>query len=152
MTTTSVKRKYIPDLTRQMSVCEANYARLNRLMPDMDSCNSKSFNVVVGEHVASIQIEVEERFTYTTTLQISQSEQSSSEWLDSPALVVRLYHDANLAEVICMKRRRQLSGAYPYPNRDMHHPDEKVQLNDYLGEWLSHCLQHGQQDDVVFTR
>lgn len=151
MTIASAKRKYVPDLTRQMSVCEANYARLNRLMPDMEKLDSRSFRISVGDHYSTIQIDVEERFTYTTTLQISQNEQSGSDWLDSPALVVRLYHDACMAEVICMKRRRQLSGAYPYPNRDMRQPDEKVQLNDYLGEWLSHCLQHGHQDDAVYS-
>ncbi|QEQ95655.1 DUF1249 domain-containing protein [Neptunomonas concharum] len=148
-----MKRKYVPDLTKQMAVCEANYARLNKLMPDLEGCDRREFQIEWGEsHQAHIRIEVEERFTYTTTLQISQNLKGASDWLDSPALVVRLYHDAAMAEVICMKRRRQLSGVYPYPNREMHQPDEKVQLNNYLGEWLSHCLNHGQMLEPVFSR
>jgi len=146
-----MKRKYVPDLTRQMAICEANYARLVKLMPDTDTCDLREFQVVWGEHQAHIRIEVEERFTYTTTLQISQQDMLVESWLESPALVVRLYHDAGMAEVICMKRRRQLSGVYPYPNREMRQPDEKVQLNSYLGEWLSHCLQYGQVVEPVYS-
>ncbi len=146
-----MKRKYVPDLTRQMAICEVNYARLNKLMPDLEACDMREFQLVWGEHQVQIRFEVEERFVYTTTLQISQQEQSGSSWLESPALVVCLYHDACMAEVICLKRHRQLSGAYPYPNRDMHQPDEKVQLNHYLGEWLSHCQQYGQLIEPVFS-
>ncbi len=146
-----MKRKYVPDLTRQMAICEVNYARLNKLMPDLEECDMREFQLVWGKHQVQIRFEVEERFVYTTTLQISQQEHNGSSWLESPALVVRLYHDARMAEVICLKRRRQLSGAYPYPNRDMHQPDEKVQLNHYLGEWLSHCQQYGQLIEPVFS-
>lgn len=140
-----MKRKYIPDLTRQMAICEANYARLNKLMPDMDEVDLRCFLLAEGDEQVRVCIEVTERFTYTTTLQISQSSSNRHSLLDSPALLVRLYHDARMAEVVCMKYRRQLAGSYPYPNRDMHQPDEKAQLNNYLGEWLGHCLCHGQE-------
>ncbi len=146
-----MKRKYVPDLTRQMAVCEANYARIFKLMPDMDDRDSREFQLVSGEHQAQVRIDVVERFTYTSTLQVSQIGCNGSEWLESPTLIVRLYHDASMAEVICMKSLRQLSGVYPYPNREMRQPDEKVQLNHYLGEWLSHCLSHGQIAEPVFS-
>ncbi len=146
-----MKRKYVPDLTRQMAICEVNYMRILKLMPDLDTMDTREFRVSMAEHSAHIRINVVERFTYTATLQITQQSRRSLNWLESPTLVVRLYHDAAMAEVICMKSRKQLSGVYPYPNREMHQPDEKVQLNDFLGEWLSHCLQHGQQVEPVLT-
>jgi len=31
----------------------------------------------------------------------------------------------------------------------MHQPDEKAQLNLFLGEWLSHCLACGHELAVV---
>ncbi len=146
-----MKRKYVPDLTKQMAICEANYARLYKLMPEMDEQDLREFNVVWGEHSMCMRLEMIERFSYTSTLQISQQASKELSWLESPALIVRLYHDAGMAEVICMKRRRQLSGVYPYPNREMHQPDEKVQLNHYLGEWLGHCLSYGQLIEPVFA-
>ncbi len=60
-----------------------------------------------------------------------------SEW------IVRLYHDAKLAEVLEDENGRQLKGRYSYPNRGMKHPDEKFRVNQHLGEWLLRCLGCG---------
>ena len=144
-----MKRKYIPDLRKQTAQCEANYMRLMKLMPDMDEVDERCFYVSWPEHQARLRLEVEERFTYTTTLRVSQQHDHDSPWLDAPVLVVRLYHDATAAEVVCL-RRSQLSGVYRYPNQQMYQPDEKIQLNQYLGEWLTHCLSHGHVMEPVF--
>ncbi|PIE20769.1 MAG: hypothetical protein CSA61_01015 [Neptuniibacter caesariensis] len=146
-----MKRKYIPDLSRQMAQCEANYHRIMKLLPDLDSCDEREFKVSWPEHQVFLRLKVDERFKYTSTLLVSHSYEQSSPWLESAGLVVRLYHDAGMAEVICMQRRKQLSGVYPYPNRNMHQPDEKVQLNAYLGEWLSECLRYGHSMETVFS-
>jgi hypothetical protein len=146
-----MKRKYVPDLSRQMAQCEANYARMMKLLPDLDVCDYREFQVYWRQHQVVVRLEVEERFTYTSTVVVKQLHEGGSSWLSTPTLVVRLYHDATMAEVICLKSRRQLSGVYGYPNRNMHHPDEKAQLNDYLGEWLNHCLNHGHHNEPVFV-
>lgn len=145
-----MKRKYIPDLQKQMAQCESNYMRLMKLMPDLDRVDERRFQVSWPEHQAYLRLSVEERFTYTTTLRVSQQHAHDSPWLEAPELVVRLYHDANTAEVVCL-RRKQLAGVYAYPNRQMRHPDEKVQLNQYLGEWLTECLSHGHSVEPVFV-
>ncbi|WP_343232504.1 DUF1249 domain-containing protein [Motiliproteus sediminis] len=141
-----LRKKYVPDLSRQMADCEANYLRLCKLMPDFDERDSYLFEVTWKQHRVRVRIEVEERFAYTSTLTLEQ-QVCDTEWLQMPVLVVRLYHDARMAEVICRKQRRQLKGFYPYPNDQMHHPDEKAQLNRYLAEWLAHCLAHGHSAD-----
>jgi hypothetical protein len=134
-----------------MADCDANYHRLMRLMPDMDHSDCREFHISWRNHLAVVRLCVDERFKYTTTLCVMQ-EFGNISWLQMPTLVVRLYHDARMAEVICRKKRRQLRGRYPYPNEQMHHPDEKAQLNQYLGEWLSHCLAHGHTtDNLVFS-
>jgi uncharacterized protein YqiB (DUF1249 family) len=145
------KRKYVPDLTRQMAICDANYARILKLMPRIDHEDVREFRVRTSSSVAYVRLKVVERFAYTATLEVSQESRLSLNWLESPSLVVRLYHDAQMAEVICMKRRKQLSGVYPYPNREMHQPDEKIQLNHFLGEWLSHCLEYGEEMEPVYS-
>ncbi|MCZ6710736.1 MAG: DUF1249 domain-containing protein, partial [Gammaproteobacteria bacterium] len=60
-----------------------------------------------------------------------------------PALKVRLYHDARSAEVVEYQREGHFRAVYDYPNRDMRLPDEKAQVNRFLGEFLSMCLTHG---------
>ncbi len=146
-----MKRKYVPDLKRQMAQGEANYLRLLKLLPNLDHCDQREFLVVVDNQRARVRLAVDERFVYTTSVVVSQQYENASDWLEAPKLVVRLYHDARVAEVICTRQRRQLSGVYPYPNRQMHQPDEKAQLNAFLGEWLSHCLAHGQLLEEVFA-
>ena len=56
-----------------------------------------------------------------------------------------MYHDARMAEVVSAEHARRLRSIYPYPNEAMHQPDEKAQLNLFLGEWLSHCLACGHE-------
>lgn len=145
-----MRARYVPDLNRQIALCEANYRRLLQLLPDLDHCDLREFQVAHGELPITISLQVEERFNYTTTLRVSQWQEQES-WLGKSELVVRLYHDAKLAEVIG-ERRRQLSGRYQYPNKQMHQPDEKLQLNAFLAEWLSHCLEHGHLlEEVVIS-
>jgi hypothetical protein len=95
----------------------------------------------------TILIEVLDNFRYTTSVRISQF--ASNHWLELPSMAVRLYHDARMAEVVNAEHMRQLKGVYPYPNEQMHHVDEKLQRNLYLGEWLCYCLQHGQVAEEV---
>ncbi|MCW8884017.1 MAG: DUF1249 domain-containing protein [Motiliproteus sp.] len=143
-----MKKKYIPDLQKQMASCESNYLRLMKLMPDMDDRDHRCFHILWHDHQAKVDLNVEERFTYTTTVRIEQRYENQS-WVEMPALIVRLYHDARMAEVICRQQRRQLQGRYEYPNKQMHHPDEKAQLNQYLGEWLNQCLAHGHSAEAL---
>ena len=125
--------------------------RIMKLLPELDNCDEREFQVSWPEHSAYLRLKVDERFKYTSTVLVSHRYETNSPWLESPGLVVRLYHDASVAEVICMQRRKQLSSAYPYPNPNMHLPDEKLQLNEYLGEWLSECLRYGHLMEIVFS-
>lgn len=64
--------------------------------------------------------------------------------LTSCALHVRLYHDAQLAEVVSSKGCLQFNARHEYPNKDMHQCDEKSQLNQFLGELIVFCLVQGR--------
>ena len=66
-----------------------------------------------------------------------------------PAMVVRLYHDARMAEVISSQDIKQIKPRYDYPNAAMHHPDEKQQINLFLKEWLQLCHELGQVQVVI---
>jgi uncharacterized protein YqiB (DUF1249 family) len=57
-----------------------------------------------------------------------------------------MYHDALLAEVLDWAGHKRLRPRYDYPNKSMYHCDEKLQVNQFLGEWLRSCLSNGLDD------
>ena len=67
-----------------------------------------------------------------------------TEWIKNPEMLVRIYHDASTAEVISSQGQNNFQARYPRVNRMMYHSDEKNQINVFLGEWLSLCLEVGR--------
>ena len=135
------KRAYKLNLTDLHSVCEANYVRFMRLYPDYESSNSRCFTL--GR--ARVQLEVAERCRYTTIFRVLQ-QGSSSQWLGGLKIEVRVYHDARMAEVGMFQSHRRVEGRYQYPNKRMYQQDEKCQQNQFLADWLEHCLCNGLSD------
>jgi uncharacterized protein YqiB (DUF1249 family) len=144
--------RYKLDLSGLHAECEANYARLMRLFPGMDTEDRREFQLG-GEGVQSsvhVCLEVTERCPYTTMITVSQH-QAVTRWVEAPRFAVRLYRDANMAEVVEYSGLRRVSARYDYPNDEMHQKDEKHQLNRFLGEWLSHCVAVGRSLETTET-
>lgn len=145
------KPHYRMDLAGLQAVCDANYARLCRLMPDMEVQDERCIRLhTPDDNAQRLVMRVLERCPYTTTLQLRHEHQQV--WLPPPGMEVRLYHDVNMAEVVAAYNRRRFRGVYPYPNEQMLQPDEKYQLNRFLGEWLEYCQRHGLSDLPVLSR
>lgn len=144
------KSRYKLDLSGLHAQCEANYARLMQLLPDIDTVDRREFDIATrgDKGSARICIEVVERCKYTTMLTVSQSN-TLVEWVPAPKFDVRIYHDAAMAEVIGFRAHRKVLAKYDYPNEKMLHQDEKHQLNCFLGEWLSHCMKLGRSVEEV---
>lgn len=140
-----LRERYRLDLVELQATCAANYARLMRLLPDMrEHVGTRRVALSQGEHLLGVlALEVLEACPYTTTLQLRQ--EHSWPWLPVPPLQVRVYHDARMAEVVSAASARGFRSTYLYPNSAMHQPDEKTQLNQFLGEWLCHCLACGHE-------
>lgn len=142
------KKRYVPDLGALMAECEANYARLMKLLPDMEAQPQRAFGIsAAGRASVRVCLEVIEQFKYTATLRFRQEQRAPL--VEGPELWIRIYHDARMAEVVEPGDPRQLRGVYPYPNQKMYQPDEKAQRNLYLGEWLRQCLAQGHALDAV---
>lgn len=62
-------------------------------------------------------------------------------------IYIRIYFDANLAEVISADKRSVLKGRYDYPNESLLQPDEKEQANQFLSDWLRACVLMGKVTD-----
>lgn len=130
------------DLPAHMAECDANYLRLSKLFPEMRTLDRAAMGLELNGIRLEIRMEVIERSPYTTLVRLSQHPQVP--WSHRATMTVRLYHDARSAEVVEYQGRRHfLRAAYDYPNVDMRQPDEKAQINRFLGEYLSVCLSHG---------
>ena len=139
------RERYHVDLRELQAVCEANYARLMRLLPQMRASEDiRRVAMSQGDRLLGVLVlQVLETCPYTSTLLVTQ--EHCLPWLPVPQMEVRVYHDARMAEVTRAENARRLRGIYSYPNAQMHQPDEKTQLNLFLGEWLGHCLACGHE-------
>nr|WP_249742778.1 DUF1249 domain-containing protein [Halomonas sp. OfavH-34-E] len=130
------------------SECTANYIRLTRLLGELEEGESREVELLNGERrLGALRLHVEELAPYTSIIRVSQ-EGILDGVIDSPRMRVHLYHDVRMAEVTDFQRRRHFDGRYRYPNAHMHQPDEKLQINRFLGEWLDHGLAHGHSLDL----
>lgn len=133
------KKPFKLDLKALHAICDANYARVLRLFPDYETCNTRDF--AVGN--ACVRFEVIERCRYTTMFRLLQ-DQAESRWLGRLRIEVRAYHDAGMLEVGMFQSHRRIAARYEYPNDSMFQQDEKYQQNRFLADWLEHCLLNGR--------
>ncbi|UYF98649.1 MULTISPECIES: DUF1249 domain-containing protein [unclassified Halomonas] len=139
---------YVTDLKSLQGECSANYARLLRLVSDMDAGQQRDITLhSKGRELGALHLAVLEQAPYTTMVEVTQSGPLDGV-LEGPKMRVHLYHDVRMAEVTDFQRQRHFNGRYRYPNAKMHQPDEKLQLNRFLGEWLAHGLTHGHAYDI----
>lgn len=141
------KKRYVPDLSGLIATCELNYLRLQKLFPRMSETEHHLLYAAGDRYqFGAVSFTVRERASYTTHLLIQRPQ---DQWADDWQMVVRIYHDAKLAEVVECQQQPRILAVNAYPNSRMHHPDEKMQLNIFLGEWLQHCLNHGHSAERI---
>jgi uncharacterized protein YqiB (DUF1249 family) len=138
------KYNYIPDLIADMAECDANYLRLLRLFPDMHSEDDVRFGISTKtEEGATVVLKIMERCPFTTMISVAVTSEEDKPFIKWPSLELRVYHDVKSAEVIRFERHRNFRFRYPTPNENMFQPDEKSQINRFLGELLTYCIEHG---------
>ncbi|MBV1913939.1 MAG: DUF1249 domain-containing protein [Pseudomonadales bacterium] len=155
-----VRPKHKVDLRRQQAAASGNYLRILKLIPKIRENDQYHFVLhlpAVAETgggpgtgtAALVETDVLERGPYTTLLRFQQIAQPEPEllehdWSTLPVqMTVRVYHDAEMAEVVDFMNVRHFESSYEYPNRQMLLPDEKQQVNYFLADWLDRCLQFG---------
>lgn len=155
------REKYVPNLKQLIHDCETNYLRMLRLLPQLSvpranaqcsetklpetACVSTRWAFAVEKpdsKLSRVEVSIDERAPYTTTLTLTQTS-LLDRWVPQAAIKVRLYHDANLAEVLSYQANHRIKQSYDYPNKKMYQRNEKAQLNAFLGEWLQSCLKAG---------
>lgn len=132
-----MKRRYVPHLPSILATCENNYVCMLKLLPDCDS-EDLTYEFSITPKL-TYKITILDSTRYTSTLKVAQIDASTPKFL-RPSMVVRLYHDARVAEVLETQRTSQLQPVYEYPNLGMHQRNEKFLVNVFLAEWLHFCL------------
>lgn len=125
------KAKYQPNISEFLALCGRNYAYILRWLPDHDSLLSW----IVQGKFGVLAVSIVENTKYTQLVEISRDVPKSF-FLNPPKVLVRIYHDAQLAEVLTSRQICQLKPVYNYPNSDMHQIDEKYRINAFLEELL----------------
>jgi uncharacterized protein YqiB (DUF1249 family) len=135
------KSKYVPDLTGFMVLCEQNYLRLYKLLPKIEPVGAY-FDYCIND-ILIYRLTIKEVCKYTTIISVNQLSPKLDDFL-TPTMEVRLYHDANMAEVTSSQNINRIKGSYQYPNAAMMQKDEKHQINRFLRDWLKLCHEFGQ--------
>jgi uncharacterized protein YqiB (DUF1249 family) len=148
-------RRHPIDLSARMAVCDGNFIRLLKLLPDLTPAARREFalpELGAGDKASAqrVVLEVVESFKYTSTVSISlEVPGTSSVYYRPPAMLVRLYHDASTAEVTSYQDERRIRVLIQEDELPRYYPDEKEQVNLFLAEWLALCLEAGQDHHIL---
>ena len=120
-----------------MDLYEQNYLLTRLLIPDLKTIEFGERTSKI-EGCLSLYLSILEKEKYTTTLCLSYRFREKSRYPKQPDLIVRVYHDANTAEVM-----RGLIHGQRYTRRMSRTLDQSWKLNRFLYKWLRYCLHRG---------
>ncbi|MGB5178164.1 MAG: DUF1249 domain-containing protein [Gammaproteobacteria bacterium] len=126
-----------------MELYECNYIRLRNLVPDLDAMQDHVISRTDG--VLELHLRVVERCKFTTTLNLTYYFHDKQGRFPAPDMQVRMYHDAQVGEVIACGRRRGVRHAVYNRMYNSYSLSEKWRMNRFLQKWLGYCLLQGHR-------
>ncbi len=120
-------------------VCEANYQKLLQLIPDLTNYQRGAQGIAPEK--PSLHLSILERSRHTLTIRLSHNFARNLDDFMLPAVVIRVYCDAKLVEVISDHAREAVYKVYQSADKTLEIMQYKWKLNYFLEKWLSHCLQ-----------
>lgn len=136
------RKRFSINLAQEHAISQRNYARLLRVFPNWQANDSYSFVVREG---STVLITVSKRDVYSSVFTIQEQGETSLPLLAN-ACTLRVYHDAQMIDILEWNGVKRFKPRYGYPNQAMLARDEKWQLGRFLGEWLDHCLARGRSN------
>jgi len=124
-----------------MMLYESNHARLRQLLGNLWRLPATLVSISATD--LSIHLALDERSRYTTSLRMTYLLDSNGSTSVEPDLLVRVYHDARLAEAVsCCAQPRHIvfKGLWVPAATEL---ERRWLLNMMLSKWLEHCLDHG---------
>jgi len=126
-----------------MELYECNYIRLRNLVPDLDAMPDDVYSRIDG--VLDLHLRIVERCKFTTTLNLTYMFHDTEGSFPAPDMQVRMYHDAQVGEVISCGRRRGVRHASYNRMFNSYTLVEKWRMNRFLQKWLGYCLMQGHR-------
>jgi len=126
-----------------MELYECNYIRLRNLVPDLDEMPDHVVSQI--DAVLDLHLRVVERCKFTTTLNLTYYFHDQQGRFPAPDMLVRMYHDAQVGEVISCGRRRGVRHAVYNRMYNRYSLSEKWRMNRFLQKWLGYCLLQGHR-------
>jgi uncharacterized protein len=120
-------------------ICESNYRKLFRLIPNLRALDKTAIGHT--DESPALHLSILERNPYTLTIELSHCFKQQLSELIAPAVKIRVYLDAQLAEVIRDNDRPAVDRVYQNPGRALEIQEYKWRLNYFLQKWLDHCLK-----------
>ena len=130
------------DISGLIRLYEANYVRLERLVPDLPACDRVMVSRVAG--ALDLYLERIEHQRYTTSLVLTYRFPDGGGHVLEPNARINVYHDVRAAEVVSHCRRRKSRGTVrPWTPGRMPELDRKWRMNRFLLKWLRFCTFQG---------
>ncbi|WP_411727675.1 DUF1249 domain-containing protein [Methyloglobulus sp.] len=124
-------------------VCASNYQKIFRLIPDL--CAVKDNAIGLAANNTTLHLQIIEQATYTLTIELSHCFSKKPDELLEPAVRIRIYLDAQLAEVLSDHARPSVTHVFKDFGLCREIMNYKWRLNFFLQKWLDHCLTKGYQ-------
>lgn len=140
MTILEQERAYRDGLRRLGQLNERNYRSFQqwRWLADTDTLQLITTEAVANIPAGKVRIDVLHRWAYTTVLRIRSEENAAAK----VELEVRLYHDANSAEVTAVQVEEDGAERTWWFQGGANKPKEKLYWNTFLGAWLARMQVH----------
>ncbi|WP_459864487.1 DUF1249 domain-containing protein [Endothiovibrio diazotrophicus] len=129
-----------------MEVYETNYRLLARLIPNLRSLGDHEVSSVA--ECLDLHLRMVERHKYTTLISLTYlfDREGATERVAEPGVLIRLYHDARVAEVYgcgaCVEEAVEAEGArHGLPDL----AERQWSVNLFLEKWLAYCLERGHR-------
>ena len=126
-----------------MELYECNYIRLRNLVPNPEVMQDHVVSRIDG--VLDLHLRVVERCKFTTTLKLTYYFHDQQGPFAAPDMLVRMYHDAQVGEVVSCGRRRGVRHAIYNRMYNRYSLSEKWHMNRFLQKWLGYCLLQGHR-------
>ena len=130
-----------------MWVYEKNHRMLAGIVAQC--LNDDANKCLVHYETGHFEFKIVEHAKYTFEIDIKQILDISDYLGKGVAFRVRMYMDAQVAEVVSYLGQSRLLPKYDYPNINMWQPDEKKQANLLLHDCLIHLTRQGIQKQCV---
>ena len=124
-------------------ICDSNYQKLFQLIPNLKHFDHYAVGVSHSSH-PQLFLKIIEQNPYTLTIELSHQFSQLSE-LMLPAVTIRIYLDAQLAEVLCDVDRPIVSRVFQDPGNLVGIRQYKWRLNYFLQKWLDFCMKADYQ-------